>query len=367
MRGYFFGENMRIKKEKCDLPIDVIEGFNLGWDFGYYGAKDDLFASASGRLKAVLDGYNHFKTKKTKTLHFEKEDYNFVMRWLRLRLNALNRGRVVNEDVTWQYLKTISSDHCPITKAQFTRGVRSATNKTLDRINNNGGYAVGNILFISRIANEAKGSRNYKQCLAMMQKATIAKSGMIEGLTSFEWARITSLTAINANDTDKGPALVPIYFCAKQQNYTTNPWKNIQIYSYYAFFANYIKGGIQNKQYWIQSFSELKCHRIMKKAKRFANFASQILQRLVIDNKTIGMEIYFLAWSNPTLIEYWLSLCNQLNEMQANLVLKKMRQYYKIDDTKTYINEHWSLDTNGFFAEANRISNVSLPNLAKEI
>ena len=48
-----------------------------------------------------------------------------------------------------------------------------------------------------------------------------------------------------------------------------------------------------------------------------------------------------------------------------NIVLKKMRQHYKLNDVKGYINDHWSLDTKGFFAEEKRISNISSPYMAK--
>lgn len=351
---------MTTSKSHKTKTIDQLEAFNLGWDFGKFGGSNKYFNTANGRLRSVLDGYNYFLSSNKPRVYFDPHDHHFVMRWLRLRLNAMNRGRVVDKNVTWQYLKSISTDFCPVTMKKFTSGDKCPTNKTLDRINNNAGYAVGNIMFVSRIVNESKDRKDFLECWKSMEKASENANDCFDGLKSFEWARLTSICSINSEDESITPALIPIFLELPFQPYPMSPWKRIQSMSYTVFFDYQPKAGQKYplKKDWLKAFKGLNNHNLMKKATKFADFASRTFASLSNRNKTVS-QVYFASWTNVAVFKAWKNLCQSLSPQQANIVDHELKKIFHLHlNSKEYINKHWALKTHGFLVEENKISTI---------
>ena len=127
----------------------------------------------------------------------------FVRKWLQLRLQALQRDRVVNDDVTPDLLRRIDVARCPVTRAVLTHGELLETDWSVDRLNNDGAYALNNLAVIGTGANRAKGSRSFKDVLLLSQQ-----SGPTEGLTPLEWLRMSSIMLGPCFASDPGAAPV---------------------------------------------------------------------------------------------------------------------------------------------------------------
>lgn len=112
----------------------------------------------------------------------------YVRKWLQLRESALRRQRVIAQDVTPDLLRRIDVIRCPITRVVLTRGELGDSDWSIDRINNDGAYAVNNLAVMSAGANRAKGARDFDEVHAL------ARGGMpAHGLTSHDWMRMTAV------------------------------------------------------------------------------------------------------------------------------------------------------------------------------
>lgn len=112
----------------------------------------------------------------------------FVCKWLQLRLNALRRMRTVDDQVTPDFLRRIDVARCPITRVDLTHGLLLESDWSVDRINNDGGYARSNLAVMSVAANKAKGNRSFDEVLDRSQRPR-----MSDGLLAVEWLRMASL------------------------------------------------------------------------------------------------------------------------------------------------------------------------------
>lgn len=113
----------------------------------------------------------------------------FVRKWLQLRLNALKRERRVAKDFTLEAVRRMDVEVCPVTLTKLTHGSACEdTNWSIDRLNNDFAYAMGNVAVMSTRANKAKGTKT----LADVRELSHA-AAPCEGLTPTEWARLEAL------------------------------------------------------------------------------------------------------------------------------------------------------------------------------
>src|SRR5262245_20784427 len=132
--------------------MDVLEqqAFDLGWDFAAFGRN-----VPEGANESFCDGYRAFGSEKNKTTRAADK---YINKWLQIRFGALRRGKPFASDVTPDYIRRITpvSGRCPVTEQPFTYSQDEPTDWSVDRANNDRGYARGNILIVSRAVNTAK-------------------------------------------------------------------------------------------------------------------------------------------------------------------------------------------------------------------
>ena len=165
----------------ADAPLDTHIAFNLGWDRAFHGlvcGTDD---------PQVVAGYNAAQAADRRRSRRPDSD-RFVRKWLQLRLNAWTRGRVFDEAVTPDYLRSIDNTECPILGCKLTYSTRAPTDWSVDRIHNDGAYAVGNLVVMSTQANKAKGNLGLLDVLLRGEGDRVT-----DGLTSRQWLRMASL------------------------------------------------------------------------------------------------------------------------------------------------------------------------------
>ncbi|MEX3981813.1 hypothetical protein AB4Y45_22845 [Paraburkholderia sp. EG287A] len=128
-------------------------GRALGWDLAYYG-----WSPREDAPREVIEGHTAGKAHHGGRT---KHPTRFERKWLQLRQNALSRGRVVDRNVTPQFIEFIDYPTCPVTLVELTHGTGEDTDWSVDRVNNDGAYAEGNLVVMSTRANKAKGDKSF--------------------------------------------------------------------------------------------------------------------------------------------------------------------------------------------------------------
>jgi hypothetical protein len=181
-------------------PLESHVAFNLGWDIAYYGLPCDIPDTL------VQSGYTAGKERFMGGTRREAD--RFTRKWLLLRTNAWHRGRVFAEEVTPAYLKRIDTKVCPIVGIALTHGTGLDTDASIDRVNNDGAYAIGNLAVMSARANQAKGRLSLAEVL---DRASGAQG--LELSSTKEWFRLASLMegpcALNGAQVQALPFLLP--------------------------------------------------------------------------------------------------------------------------------------------------------------
>jgi hypothetical protein len=167
--------------QERDTPVlDEKTGYELGWDYGrFLGWHPD-----DEKNKHFLGG---FSTAKSKTCPPQQLD-RYTRKWLQLRYGAWRRHRSFDEQVTPAFLQEIDRPMCPILGITLTHSTGELTDWSVDRLNNQGGYAVGNLAVMSTQANAAKSN------LKLEDIETLAGLSFVSaGLTPLQWKRMVSL------------------------------------------------------------------------------------------------------------------------------------------------------------------------------
>lgn len=148
----------------------------LGHDFASYGLNLPEDATA-----ALEEGYHAGLARQRRPRNADR----FVRKWLQIRNHALARRRAVSEKVTVESLRRLDIAVCPITLVALTHGERKPSDWSIDRLNNNGAYAIGNLAVISARVNHAKGDKG------LIEVQRLSEGGCsVEGLAPREWARM---------------------------------------------------------------------------------------------------------------------------------------------------------------------------------
>ncbi|MEJ7688833.1 MAG: hypothetical protein WKG52_18680, partial [Variovorax sp.] len=160
------------------LEATCIEaGRRLGYDLYVYRSRREI-----DRLPAsVREGFDHAAARGPAR---EAPD-RFTRKWLQLRTQAVVRGRSFDEQVTPLLLQKLDVAQCPVTRVALTHGELKDSDWSVDRLNNDGGYAPNNLAVMSTRANKAKGRRSFEevQHLACLDAPS-------EGLQPIEWLRM---------------------------------------------------------------------------------------------------------------------------------------------------------------------------------
>jgi hypothetical protein len=181
--------------------VNVAEtGFDIGWDFARFGRVLDCASSEPSVLAGYRAGRLHFRVP-------QHVPDRFVSKWLQLRLNAFRRRRILDEEVTPAYLKKIDCAMCPITLIAMTHAALVESDWSVDRINNDGAYAPGNLMVMCVKANRAKGAKGLEQVIEL---ASGSAEDTVLGLSKREWARLACVMVGAANWTGVSPPLLPL-------------------------------------------------------------------------------------------------------------------------------------------------------------
>lgn len=190
-------------------------GFELGWDYAMYGLQ------RGGELPVSFRRGQEAGKKQAGARPLKSDP--FIRKWLQVRYNAWLRGRAVDEQVTPAFIAKIDRSRCPVRRVEMTKGALADSDWSIDRLNNDGAYAVGNLAVMSVKANHAKADKAFKDILDCA-----TGSGEVDGLSPREWMRMAVMCLAPCEDPGAGevpvlpmvtfpPPFVPIHLSQQAQ------------------------------------------------------------------------------------------------------------------------------------------------------
>jgi hypothetical protein len=165
-----------------EAELDKI-AFDLGWDYAIYGMWLDDQAPL-----AMVEGHRQGQRRGSR-----KPLDRYIQKFLYLRYGALKRKRAVSEYVTPELIRYITAKYCPITRIELTHGTMTDSDWSIDRINNDGAYAPGNIVVMSTKANHIKANLSAAEITDIVFDMQATNTAEHNGLSLFEWRRLSWL------------------------------------------------------------------------------------------------------------------------------------------------------------------------------
>lgn len=172
----------------------------LGRAIGHDLARFNLGFKAGNLPVCVAEGMREVQAKNLRPAFSTR----FERKWVQIRLNAFLRQRVTDRGVTPAFLESIDVDECPVLRIKLTHATGLPTDWSVDRLNNDGAYAPGNLAVMSTQANTAKAARSFSEVIQISQRAC-----SFEGLEFCEWKRLACLMLgpCFADDPERVPTL----------------------------------------------------------------------------------------------------------------------------------------------------------------
>lgn len=163
--------------------LDAFDGIEVGRKLGHDFYRLTRLPAQPDWPHAVREGFTEAAARRFGRVSGDR----FERKWLQLRLGAWLRQRVVADNVDVKLLRSLDISHCPVTRQPLTHGLRADTDWSIDRLNNDGAYAAGNLAVMSVRANRAKGSLRFEQVVALSREAQHGD------LSPDEWLRLAVL------------------------------------------------------------------------------------------------------------------------------------------------------------------------------
>lgn len=199
-------------------------GFEIGWDFAHFRLVPPVEQLLPGN--PVRDGWEAGQAVfGMRTLRATPH----VRKWLQLRLGAWMRGKAFELlQVTPNFLERIDVDVCPITGEALTRGTGADTDASVDRVNNQAGYAAGNLAVMSVRANRAKSAYDWRDAAAFVRQIEAGQLDEIDGLDAREWARLAALMSYCTPLSHAEAAHLPLLVLPPPRLRVLNPVQAVQ-------------------------------------------------------------------------------------------------------------------------------------------
>ena len=155
-------------------------GRSLGYDLYVYRSHLEV----AQQDESVREGFAFAETRRPVRVIPDR----FSRKWLQLRCSAYARQRSFDDKVTPDLLRAIDVTECPVTRIALTHAALTDSDWSVDRLNNEAGYAANNLAVMSARANKAKGRRTFEEVLCLARLATAT-----DGLQPVEWMRLASM------------------------------------------------------------------------------------------------------------------------------------------------------------------------------
>lgn len=199
--------------------------FEIGWDYAHYRLAPPADHLHTGH--PVRQGWEAGQAVfGARTL----QPTPHVRKWLQLRLNAWLRGKAFDTvAVTPHFLRVIDVPVCPITGEALTQGTGTASDASVDRVNNDAGYAAGNLAVMSVRTNRAKSLYDWRDAAGFARQVEAGRLDTIDGLGAGQWARLASLMSLCTPLTHAEAASLPLLVLPPARLRVLNPAQALQV------------------------------------------------------------------------------------------------------------------------------------------
>ena len=212
------------------------EGFLVGEMLAQYG--HELPGDAD---EAMRQGYASFPTARRSPA---KMADRYVRKYLQVRINAWRRNRLVDDSFTIQMLRNIDNETCPVSGVVLTHGTGEDTDWSVDRLDNNKGYILGNVVIVSSRVNQAKGALDPE---SIYLRALERRDG--DGLAGDEWLRLGCLVSCALTDAVSEAAALPLTLPLEQFPPGLS-WPFWAVFETYLAYACFGKSAGERERLW---------------------------------------------------------------------------------------------------------------------
>ncbi len=306
---------------------DAKTAFQIGWDYYAYGLS---IPSNYANFEDLKQGFNEAKKRK---ITQQKED-RFVRKWLHLRLGAWKRSRIFSMSITPEVIRFIDKKRCPITNDLLTHGERKDTDWSVDRVNNDRAYALGNILVVSTRANVYKGNHSFLDIYRFAYDDTAQLPDPIDGmkpLTRYEWAKWVFMCQLS-EDNEFEPGFVPV------------PCVTDNSQGLHRTVAAILQMAIADKALGYSSLMYNEISEVLSKNHR--REMADLSKRY--SNNRFNIQYYLDGWFNLPLFKRFLRFYESLGMDEKKLIHAKIYQRYSTGMYVSMSENDLGADSNGF-------------------
>jgi hypothetical protein len=231
-------------------------------------------------------------------------------------MNAWLRGKAFEGiTVTPHFLKVIDVPVCPITGETLTQGTGAPSDASVDRVNNDAGYAAGNLAVMSARANGAKSAYDWRDAAEFARQIEVGRLGQIDGLTAEQWARLASLMSLCNPLTHAEAASLPLLVLPPARLRVLNPVQALQVVLTLRFCR---PGQLPRVDQVVSMFPEhvrLSLHNLLTTLLAHRIGAGPGADR---DGLRRAMEA---AWTQPLVLRRWQRVALRLTEAQCERIV----------------------------------------------
>jgi len=173
-------------------------GFEIGWDHAQHRLTPPVAHLQPG--SPVRQGWEAGRivfgprTRAATSHGRTRQNMPHIRKWLQLRLGAWQRGRAFcTLQVTPAFLRRIDVPVCPIVREPLTHGTGGPLDASMARVNEDAGYAAGNLAVMSVRANAAKAHHAWDDAMGFVRQIEAGSLGEIDALDAAQWARLAAL------------------------------------------------------------------------------------------------------------------------------------------------------------------------------
>lgn len=314
-------------------------GFELGWDYAHHGLTppvEHLFVTS-----ALRQGWESGRaTFGQRTLRSGRH----TALWLQLRCHAWMRGRSFETTLlTPNYLQQIEAEHCPITRQRL-----DDTNRSMDRVRDDAGFAAGNLVQMSQQANQAKGQHDHQSVKSLLEGIANGPIKTIGGLDAAAWQRVATLLSFVTELPHEEAARQALHLMPPNRLHLFNPIQALQ-----ALVTRQLA-----TQGWSQRLARLEALLPSEPVKTAFNRFVMALVPRVLDRKqlTEPQQIRCAledAWGDALVQKRWLQFALMIDAAQAERLVHKAAAK-QLSPQLVQHHEHamqgWAIEHKGFRA-----------------
>ena len=233
----------------------------------------------------------------------------------------------------------------------LTHGTGLPTDASVDRVNNDAGYAAGNLAVMSVWANRAKSQYDWQDAARFARQIEMGRLGQIDGLTAGQWSRLAVLSSFCTPMSHAEAATLPLLMMPPPRLRVLNPAQVLQVLLTLRFMR---KGQPARVDRIAGLFSQVQRGALQA-------LMNTLLARRIeagpCPSAVALQKVMEAAWAEPLLLRRWQSLALSMTAAQCQSIAERMVANGLAGRELRYLplakaTEGWALETVGMVEAA---------------